>query len=153
MAETQGKGEPSVGGEVFDDTPVQKEKKPRTEAQRQAWEKAQRIRIERAQAKKDTKVAEYVEKKISALKQKLPIQESQSETDEEEEPEVVVVRLPPKQKPKPKKQMRVEVLAEESFDEEDEDPTPITKPKVKPRPRAEPVVQKQSPVAPKLYFV
>lgn len=152
--------------DALDDVPVQKEKKPRTDAQIAAWEKAQKVRIERAQAKKDNKVAEYVEKKIETLKKKLPakkpaatappavVQEVNSETDEEEEPEVVVVRVPPKSKPKPKpkpkKQIRVE-LEEEEFSEDDE---PLVKPKVPPRQPPPKPVQKESPVGqPRIYFV
>lgn len=137
--------------------PVQKEKKPRTEAQIAAWNKAQETRIANAKAKKDTKVTEYVEQKIDKLKKKLPpkqvIQEtvSDSSDSEEEEPEVVVVRVPKKEKPKkkPKKQIRVELEEEEFSSEED---TPLVRPKVaqKPPPKA---VAKQSPVQPHIYFV
>lgn len=138
--------------------PVQKEKKPRTEAQIAAWNKAQATRIENAKLKKETKVKEYVETKIETLKKKLPpakkvIQEVESDSSDEgePEPEVVVVRVPKKKvvKPKPvKKQIRVELEEEEFSDEE-----PITKPKVAPQKPPPKPVPKESPVAPRLYFV
>ena len=149
--------------------PVQKEKKPRTQAQIDAWNKAQQTRIENAKLKKENKVKEYVETKIETLKKKLPksktevlskpppvvVQEEESDTSDEEEPEpeVVVVRVPKKKvvkpKPKPKKQIRIE-LEEEEFSDEEE---PITKPKVAPQKPPPKPVQKESPVAPRLYFV
>ena len=150
----------------LDDEPVQKEKKPRTEAQIAAWNKAQQTRIENAKLKKETKVKEYVETKIGTLKKKLPksktevlskpvvVQEEESDTSDEE-PEVVVVRVPKKKvptkpKPKPKKQIRVE-LEEEEFSDEEE--VPLTKPKVAPQKPPPKPVPKESPVAPRLYFV
>lgn len=145
-----------MADEHQDEEPVQKEKKPRTEAQIAAWNKAQQTRIENAKLKKETKVKEYVETKIETLKKKLPppvvVQEEESDTSDEE-PEVVVVRVPKKKvvkpKPKPKKQIRVE-LEEESFSDEEE---PITKPKVAPQKPPPKPVQKESPVGPRLYFV
>jgi hypothetical protein len=148
----------------LDEEPVQKEKKPRTQAQIDAWNKAQQTRIENAKLKKETKVKEYVETKIETLKKKLPKSKTEvlykpppvvvqeEESDEEEEPEVVVVRVPKKKvvKPKPKKQIRIE-LEEEEFS--DEDPEPITKPKVAPQKAPPKPVQKESPVGPRLYFV
>lgn len=143
-----------------DEIVVEKPKKPRTEAQLKAWQKAQEIRIANAKAKKEAKTTEYVEKKIETLKKKLPekkpsvIQETNSETDEEPEPQITVIRVPakskPKPKPKPKKEIRVELEEEEFTDEE---PEPITKPKVAPQKPQLKAVQKESPVAPKLYFV
>lgn len=140
------------------ETPVQREKKQRTPAQIASWEKAQATRIANAKAKKERKTTEYVEKKIETLKKKLPerkppvIQEVHSETDEEEETRITVVRVPSKPKPKPPKKKKeiVVQLEEEEFDEEE----PITKPKVQPKARVAPApIQKQSPVAPQLYFV
>jgi hypothetical protein len=148
--------------EVQDDIeieePVQKEKKPRTQAQIDAWNKAQATRIENAKAKKENKVKQYVETKIETLKKKLPppkkvIQEVESDSSDEEEPEpeVVVVRVPKKvKKPKPvKKQIRVE-LEEDEFSDEDE---PLVKPKVAPQKPPPKPVPKESPIAPRLYFV
>ena len=150
--------------EVQDDIeieePVQKEKKPRTQAQIDAWNKAQATRIENAKAKKENKVKQYVETKIETLKKKLPpapvkvqqravVQEVVSYSSDEE-PEVVVVRVPKKvKKPKPvKKQIRVELEEEEFSDEE-----PLVKPKVVPQKPPPKPVQKESPIAPRLYFV
>lgn len=128
------------------DTPVQREKKPRTPAQIAAWEKAQAVRIANAKAKQERKTTEYVSNKIETLKKKLP--EKNVETDEEDETKITVVRVPAKPKPKPKKkEIRVE-LEEEEFSEEE-----LTKPKIATKKAPPPVVKKQSPVAPSLYFV
>lgn len=112
------------------EVPLTKQKKPRSQAQMEAFEKVKEKRRQNLEAKKQEKILnsaklliEEETKKASvkpAPKKKLkpvePLPESESESESEEE--VIVVK---KSKPKPKKKVRKIIIEESSSEEEEED--------------------------------
>ena len=115
---------------------LEKQKKPRTEAQKAAWERALQARQDKREGRKDEKQVKIVEekiKKIDAKKEKiiksLPVVHDDI-SESSEEPEPIIIKRIKKKKP--------QVVYVESESESDEPPK-VEKPK-----RAKP------PIAPKI---
>lgn len=123
---------------------IQKPKKPRSEKQIEAFNKARQIRTEKSLLKKQkikevkdtintTPLQDLKPEELAVVKPKKQpkvIQPSPVESsDEEEEDEEIIIR-----KKKPKKSKKRTIIYEESTSEEEEELEPKPKPVRKPRP-------------------
>ena len=133
-----------MADEIVENTPILKEKKPRSPAQIAAFQKAQEKRISNAAARKEAIATEKISERIEKLQDKLPA----AKISEEEALPVVPVKKVVKTSPT----VRQALVEADEQPEPEPDTTPIVKPKVKSVPRKVPAVEKASPVVPKVYF-
>ena len=117
--------------EVVTPEPIKKTRKPKTEKQLQAFQKALEVRKNNLALKNEQKKIEaskYLLKKGIKLP-KVEIEEEDDESIEDDEPEVIYVKKPPKKADKKKKKKKKIIIESDTEESESESEPEIVKKK------------------------